>query len=105
MRNLSSTGNTRTRTTRTYDNYYAIEVSETNNIPKDYEGVMGVPITFLNKIQPQDQFEIIGSDYEVKLGEIREILNPEWGGKTDRGYLNGRRKYARILIRNRNPQS
>lgn len=42
-----------------YDNYNAIEVGSTSDIPCDYEGVMGVPITFLDKYSP-DQFEIIG---------------------------------------------
>lgn len=42
----------------TYDNYNAIEVSKTNDIPMDYDGVMGVPITFMNKYNP-DQFEIL----------------------------------------------
>ena len=42
-----------------YDNYDAIEVSKTKDIPTDYDGVMGVPITFLDKYNP-DQFEIIG---------------------------------------------
>ena len=41
-----------------YDNYDAIEVSKTADIPKDYEGAMGVPITFLDKYNPE-QFEII----------------------------------------------
>lgn len=43
----------------TYDNYDAIEVSETKNIPCDYDGIMGVPVTFMNKYNP-NQFEIIG---------------------------------------------
>ena len=43
----------------TYDNYNAIEVSKTKDIPVDYDGVMGVPITFLDKHNP-DQFEIMG---------------------------------------------
>lgn len=42
-----------------YDNYDAIEVSKTANIPCDYDGVMGVPITFLDKYNPE-QFEILG---------------------------------------------
>ncbi|HRO91788.1 MAG TPA: adenine-specific methyltransferase EcoRI family protein, partial [Promineifilum sp.] len=42
-----------------YDNYDAIEVSRTAEIPYDYDGMMGVPITFLDKYNP-DQFEIIG---------------------------------------------
>ncbi len=44
----------------TYDNYTAIEVSKTNDIPIDYKGVMGVPITFMNKYNPE-QFEILGA--------------------------------------------
>ena len=64
---------------------------------------MGVPITFLDNHNP-DQFEIIGSDYDVKMGLLKEIINPEWQGKIDRGYINGKRKYARIFIRNKNPE-
>lgn len=45
----------------TYDNYDAIEVPFTDSIPSDYDGVMGVPISFLDKYNPE-QFEIIGSD-------------------------------------------
>ena len=83
-----------------YDNYDAIEVSKTKDIPRDWGGAMGVPITFLDKYNP-DQFEILGSDYEVKMGLLPEIVNPVWKGKTDRGYVNGKRIYARILIRNK----
>ena len=61
---------------------------------------MGVPITFLDKYNP-NQFEILGMDYDVKKGLIPEILNPEWDGKIDRGYVNGKRKYARILVKNK----
>ena len=43
-----------------YDNYDAIEVPYTDSIPSDYDGVMGVPITFLDKYNPE-QFEIIGA--------------------------------------------
>ncbi len=51
-----------------YDNYDAIEVSKTADIPYDYDGVMGVPITFMDKYNP-DQFEIIGcADYTGKYG-------------------------------------
>lgn len=45
----------------TYDNYDAIEVGTTAKIPADYDGAMGVPITFLDKYNP-DQFEILGND-------------------------------------------
>lgn len=81
-----------------YDNYDAINVDKTSDIPMDYEGAMGVPITFLDKYNPE-QFEIIGSDYEVKEGLLPEIVNPGWKGKIDRGYVNGKRMYARLLIK------
>jgi hypothetical protein len=45
---------------RKYDNYDAIEVPFTDAIPSDYDGVMGVPISFLDKYDP-DQFEILGA--------------------------------------------
>ena len=51
-----------------YDNYNAIDVSKTVDIPCDYDGVMGVPVTFMDKYNPQ-QFEIIGcADYTGKYG-------------------------------------
>ncbi len=81
-----------------YDNYNAIEVSYTDAIPSDYDGIMGVPISFLDKYSPE-QFEIVGSDYEVKEGKLPEIVNPNWQSKLDRGYINGNRIYSRILIR------
>jgi hypothetical protein len=84
----------------TYDNYNAIEVSKVADIPKDYKGVMGVPITFLDKYNP-DQYEIIGSDYDVKDGLLPEIVKPNWSGKIDRAYINGKRMYARLLIKNK----
>jgi hypothetical protein len=83
-----------------YDNYNAIEVSRYKDIPGDYDGVMGVPVTFLEHYNPE-QFEIVGSDYEVKQGLFPELLRRDWAGKTDRGYVNGRRLFARILIRKR----
>ena len=72
-----------------YDNYDAINVDKTKDIPMDYKGAMGVPITFMDKYNP-DQFEIIGNEYD---------LNIEKG----RGYINGERKYGRIFIKNRKP--
>ena len=83
-----------------YDNYDAIEVSKTKEIPQNWGGAMGVPITFLDKYNP-DQFEILGSDYDIKMGLLPGIVNPKWNGKIDRGYINGERIYARILIRNK----
>src|SRR5699024_6241722 len=72
-----------------YDNYKAIEVPFTNAIPIDFTGVMGVPISFLDKYNP-DQFEILGIDTDVKDGELSYLVDPDWSGKIDRGYLNGK---------------
>lgn len=81
-----------------YDNYKAIDVSYTDAIPSDYDGIMGVPISFLDKYSPE-QFEIVGSDFEVKDGKLPHIVNTNWKGKLDRGYINGKRIYSRILIK------
>lgn len=83
-----------------YDNYGAIEVSLVKNIPSNYKGVMGVPVSFLDKYNP-DQFEILGSDYNVREGLLPELINPKWKGKIDRGYVNNKRQYTRILIRHK----
>nr|WP_298789654.1 adenine-specific methyltransferase EcoRI family protein [uncultured Allomuricauda sp.] len=85
-----------------YDNYHAIEVGRVVDIPIDFEGVMGVPITFIDKYNPE-QFEIIGSDYSVKSGQLPELIKKDWEGKIDRAYLNGKRMYARLLIKLKNP--
>lgn len=76
-----------------YDSYDAINVNKVDDIPCDYEGVMGVPITFLDKYNP-DQFEIIGIDRYVKD-------NPHYG---HRFKINNKEVYARILIRNKHPK-
>lgn len=81
-----------------YDNYDAIEVPYTDAIPSDFQGVMGVPISFLDKYCPE-QFEIIGLT-DKDTSSFSDILKPG-GKKYDRGYLNGRRLYARILIRHK----
>lgn len=78
-----------------YDNYDAIEVPYTDAIPNDYDGVMGVPISFLDKYCPE-QFDIIGiTENNVNL-ETYWIAGQE---KYDRPYINGVRKYPRLLIR------
>lgn len=83
-----------------YDNYDAIEVSLVKNIPSDYDGVMGVPMSIFDKYSPE-QFEILGSDYNVKEGLLPKLVNPKWKGKLDRGYINGKRKFTRIFIKHR----
>lgn len=57
----------------TYDNYNAIEVSKIDHIPCDYDGLMGVPITYLKKHNP-DQFEILG--YTSGRKEFDELAHP-----------------------------
>ena len=71
-----------------YDNYDAIDIGKTVNIPCDYSGVMGVPITFLDKYNPE-QFEII----KFRKGDDEKDLR-----------VNGKSPYFRILIRNKHPQ-
>ena len=77
-----------------YDNYNAIEVGKIALIPKDFAGAMGVPITFLNKYNPE-QFEIVGMD---------RPLMTQLTGKVSRFWLEGTEKYARIVIRNKRLQ-
>ena len=83
-----------------YDNYNAISINKTKDIPVDYKGVMGVPITFFDKYNP-DQFEILGCDYNVRQGLLPELINADWDGKIDRGYVNGKRLYSRIFIKHK----
>jgi Adenine-specific methyltransferase EcoRI len=73
-----------------YDNYDAIEVSKVAEIPVDYSGAMGVPITFLDKYNPR-QFEILGIDRPL----VEEIT-----GRVSRFRINGTEIYARIVIKN-----
>ena len=71
-----------------YDNYDAINVDKTCDIPEDYDGAMGVPISFLDKYNP-NQFKILGLDRYIKD-------NPHYG---HRFTLNNKETYARILIK------
>lgn len=80
-----------------YDNYDAIEVSKTQDIPIDYAGAMGVPITFLTKYNP-DQFEIIGCSYSYGEPIGYHIEGAGFGAS-----VNGLQIYKRLFIRNRNP--
>lgn len=68
-----------------YDNFDGIDVPYSDIIPSDYDGVMGVPISFMDKYCPE-QFKIVGNEY---------ILNIPKG----RGYVNGKRLYSRIFIK------
>ena len=75
----------------TYDNYDAINVDKTKDIPYDYTGAMGVPITFLDKYNPE-QFEIVGID---------RVLVKEITGEISRFRIDGTEKYARIIVKNK----
>ena len=66
-----------------YDNYDAINVDKSKDIPKDYDGIMGVPISFLTKLCP-DQFEIVGlgkHPFILKLDELKIYENPKMNDK------------------------
>ena len=82
-----------------YDNYDAIEVSKTADIPEDYFGVMGVPITFLDKYNPA-QFEILGHTHSGDKTSLTESLRTDKKNR-HRPFINGKQIYARILIRRR----
>ena len=79
-----------------YDNYKAIEVSKTKDIPMDYHGAMGVPITFMNKYNPE-QFEIIGATES----EGRGFSNGLWdeSSQVPQPLINEKRAYKRIFIK------
>jgi hypothetical protein len=80
-----------------YDNYDAIEVPFTNAIPSDYDGIMGVPISFLDKYSPE-QFEILGAsdngvvDEKYKLPHFKKHNEP---------YVKGKKMYKRIFIKHK----
>ena len=73
-----------------YDNYDAINVDKAKDIPMDFDGLMGVPITFLDKYNP-DQFELIGLMASTTISEFN------FGYP----YLDGKKLYARVIIRNK----
>ncbi len=70
-----------------YDNYDAINVDKVKDIPEDYFGAMGVPITFLNKYNPE-QFELV----KFRKGDDDKDLVYTLNGKT-------KQPYARIVIK------
>lgn len=83
----------------TYDNYDAINIATTADIPFDFDGIMGVPITFMDKYNPE-QFEIVG----MGTGDTAKIIGVKknYRGRTDLAYTtNGKQQcpYNRILIR------
>jgi hypothetical protein len=94
-----------------YDNYDAIEVPFSDAIPSDFEGAMGVPITFLDKYNP-DQFEILGitqrhDTFGLRTKKYTKEDSPRWNDLNARSVIrvgeDYRQIYARILIRHRKP--
>lgn len=87
-----------------YFNYDAIEVGKVEDIPDDYDGEMGVPLSFLDKYNPK-QFEIVG----LGIGDMAKLLGvgKNHRGRTDLAYtINGisRAAYSRIIIRRKPKQ-
>ena len=78
-----------------FDNYDAVEVGKYTDIPKDYAGVMGVPISYLMHHNPE-QFEIVGTT-ENGLCDKTLWIHPE--EKHNEPFINGKKKYTRLLIR------
>lgn len=93
-----------------YDNYDAIDVSLAKNIPSDHEGIMGVPITFLDKYSPE-QFEIVwiacGNSYANMPPDLLKAVNfiPHVPGAEGAGQgvgvVNKKKVYSRILIKHK----
>jgi len=84
-----------------YDNYKAINVNKVSDIPMDYKGVMGVPVTFLDKHNP-NQFELISSN-DIRVSA--DVPFKEHGLIKDKdGAINGKPVYVRIVIKNKKPQ-
>ena len=81
-----------------YDNYRAINVDKVSDIPEDYYGEMGVPITFLDKYNPE-QFEILDANNYKKSDKVPTKKHGLIKDKD--GSINGKPKYARVLIRRR----
>ncbi|GAB2994301.1 putative adenine-specific methylase [Arenimonas maotaiensis] len=91
---FSSHKNIKGKGYRKYDNFDAIEVPYTDAIPSDYDGVMGVPITFLDKYNP-DQFEILGCSYDYGRPD-------GWNKNINMSVsINGENIYKRILIKHK----
>jgi hypothetical protein len=81
-----------------YENFDAIEVSKVTDIPMDYEGVMGVPVTFLDKYNP-NQFEILWTTDRGGDGMLNKIKLPHT--RYDAPVVEGKGLYKRILIKNK----
>lgn len=79
-----------------YDNFNAINVNRTKDIPVDYTGIIGVPLSFMDKYNP-DRFELIGTTDDINGNGGKGI---GIGGLL----INGKKIYKRIFIKNRRPE-
>ena len=91
-----------------YVNYNAIEVAKTSDIPCDYAGEMGVPITFMDKYNP-DQFEIVGISRELVRTLSDDVRKNGAYPQIGRFYLDAgeakyKKVYGRLVIRNKHPE-
>lgn len=84
-----------------YDNYDAINVDKVTEIPYDYEGIMGVPITFMDKYSP-DQFEVYGATESEGKGFSNGLWHEDSG--VAQPLVDKKRKYKRIFIKNLHPE-
>lgn len=84
-----------------YDNYNAINVNKVTEIPCDYEGAMGVPITFMDKYNP-DQFDILDAN-DFRLEHFKTLKSHGLVKDKDSA-IYGQPTYARILVRNKHPE-
>lgn len=80
-----------------YDNYNAIEVSCIKDIPKDYKGVMGVPISIV--LLSPEQFEILWTTDRGGDGELEDLKVKDFDKSWDSAWINGQKVYKRIFIR------
>lgn len=87
---------------RKYDNYDAIEVPYTDAIPSDYTGVMGVPISFLDKYCPE-QFEIVGATESEGRGFSAGLWDAN--SKVSQPLIKGERVYKRLFIKKIQPKN
>lgn len=86
-----------------YDNFNAIDVSKVADIPCDYSGLMGVPITFMDKYNPE-QFEIIDLLNRYTVMDSQNTNDYVRANHLHSCNINGKPKFSRIVIRNKHPE-
>ena len=81
---------------RFYENYNAIGVNKSIDVPFDYYEPVGVPITFMDKYNPE-QFEIVGADEGVFLGASGGLIKPD--SKIKKPMIDGKQLYKRLFVK------